>query len=165
MLTLLFAYILISLTIPLSRGPSPLPVSLHHGWDEGVQYLYSLSAGLGFPLSSDDLNMRLQSVFTSAMMLLYGSAVHAASRGCGKALPRHQDVGGSYSTSITTEDGRERSYIIHIPSNYNKYKPVPVIFSFHGRTRTAEVQEKLSQFSNEKWNPNAIAVYPQGIKV
>jgi poly(3-hydroxybutyrate) depolymerase len=44
-------------------------------------------------------------------------------------------------------------------------RAIPLIFSFHGRTKTAESQEQLSQFSNEAWNPDAIAVYPQGLDV
>ncbi|KAI9925719.1 hypothetical protein ASPWEDRAFT_42377 [Aspergillus wentii DTO 134E9] len=87
----------------------------------------------------------------------------AGSAGCGKPLPKAQGKGGDYPTNFTTSDGTARKYIIHIPSNYDQDKPVPVIFSFHGRTKTAEEQQGLSQFSNEDWNPDAIAVYPQGL--
>lgn len=64
-----------------------------------------------------------------------------------------------------TSGGTQRSYRMHIPSGYNKDKAAPVIFSFHGRSKTAKGQEELSQFSNEEWNPDAIAIYPQGIDV
>lgn len=176
MLTLIFVFTLFFLSTYLfqDREPSPLPyslsalpVSLQYAWDSNIQYIYSAFAGLSsISLSTDDIKMFFRSIFTSAMILFSGSSVvHGAnSPGCGKDLPRVQEPGGSYSTNITTKDGRERSYIIHIPSNYDKNEPVPVIFSFHGRTRTAKSQEKLSQFSNEEYNPNAIAVYPQGIK-
>lgn len=93
------------------------------------------------------------------------SAGPAGSAGCGKPLPKAQGKGGDYPTNFTTSDGTARKYIIHIPSNYDQDKPVPVIFSFHGRTKTAEEQQGLSQFSNEDWNPDAIAVYPQGLDV
>lgn len=99
--------------------------------------------------------------------LLFSGLTNAAgsesgSSGCEKGLSK---VHGSVAANITTEDGRQRSYKIHVPSNYDGHIPVPLIFSFHGRTKTAEIQEKLSQFSNEEWNPNAIAIYPQGVKV
>lgn len=175
MLTFIFVYTLFFLSTFLlqARGPSSYsllasPVSLQYAWDSSMQYIYTSLAGLsGISLSTDDFKMLFRSIFTSAMILFSGSSVvhGASSPGCGKNLPRVQEPGGSYSTNITTKDGRERSYIIHIPSNYDKNKPVPVIFSFHGRTRTAKSQEKLSQFSNEEYNPDAIAVYPQGIKV
>lgn len=88
-----------------------------------------------------------------------------SSPGCGKELPAAQmpPGGKSHMTNFTQSDGTKRHYLIHIPSNYEKSTPVPLIFSFHGRTKTAEEQEGLSQFSNENFNPNAIAVYPQGI--
>lgn len=110
-----------------------------------------------------------QTLFGSAI-LLSGLASAAKSNshspGCDKPLPKTQEPGKSHNvTDFTTEDGRKRSYIIHIPSNYDKAKAVPLIFSFHGRHKTAGGQEALSQFSNEDWNPDAIAVYPQGIDV
>jgi len=38
-----------------------------------------------------------------------------------------------------------------------------VVIAFHGRGKDPEYMEKLSQFSNEDFNPDAIAVYPQAI--
>ncbi|KAB8272959.1 Alpha/Beta hydrolase protein [Aspergillus minisclerotigenes] len=93
-----------------------------------------------------------------------GLASAAGSAGCGQPLPPSQNPGGSsYGVNFTLSAGTQRFYRIHIPSNYDVNKPTPLIFSFHGRGKTAENQEKLSQFSNEDWNPDAIAVYPQGL--
>ncbi|KAF7590083.1 hypothetical protein BBP40_003285 [Aspergillus hancockii] len=89
----------------------------------------------------------------------------ARSPGCGQALPPNQSPGGpSDGVNFTTADGTQRYYLVHIPSNYDVNTPAPLIFSFHGRGKTAEGQEQLSQFSNEAWNPNGIAIYPQGLK-
>jgi hypothetical protein len=41
----------------------------------------------------------------------------------------------------------------------------PNKFRCHGGGKTSAEQEELSQFSNEYFNPNGIAVYPQGIDV
>jgi poly(3-hydroxybutyrate) depolymerase len=84
--------------------------------------------------------------------------------GCGKPLPEHFLPGGSYKAQINTTDGL-RDYIIHIPCSYDENSAVPLIFSFHARDKNAEYQEQLSQFSNVAWNPDSIAVYPQGIDV
>jgi poly(3-hydroxybutyrate) depolymerase len=91
----------------------------------------------------------------------------APSGGCGKDLPAAQTPPGgpAHQTDFTQSDGTARTYRIHIPSNYDKNKAVPLIFSFHGHGKTSEEQEGLSQFSNEEFNPNGIAVYPQGLKV
>ncbi|KAF4630651.1 hypothetical protein G7Y89_g7490 [Cudoniella acicularis] len=72
--------------------------------------------------------------------------------------------GSSHPLNLTQRDGTFRTYLLHIPANYNISTPVPLIFSFHGHGKTAEEQEQLSQFSNVEFNPNAFAVYPQGLK-
>ncbi|KAF2083939.1 carbohydrate esterase family 1 protein [Saccharata proteae CBS 121410] len=85
------------------------------------------------------------------------------SSGCGKALPDGVTAGGK-SVNMTIESGGlNRSYLIHVPSSYSKDKPASLILSYHGRTKDAAEQELLSQFSNETYNPDAIAVYPQGV--
>lgn len=91
----------------------------------------------------------------------------SGSAGCGKPLPVVQQPAGgdSHPTNFTQTNGAKRTYLIHIPSNYNPNTPVPVIFSFHGNNKTSEQQEDLSQFSNEEFNKDAIAVYPQGVNV
>ena len=91
----------------------------------------------------------------------------AGSCGCGKPLPAAQSPPGgvSHQTHFAQSDGTARTYLIHVPSNYDVNKAVPLIFSFHGRTKNSSEQEVLSQFSNEEWNPDGIAVYPQGIDV
>jgi poly(3-hydroxybutyrate) depolymerase len=95
------------------------------------------------------------------------TAVAGRSKGCGLGLPPAQSPpeGDGHPTDFTQSDGTKRQYLIHIPSNYDKDAPSPFIFSFHGRTKTASEQKGLSQFSDEKWNPDAIAVYPQGLGV
>jgi hypothetical protein len=98
---------------------------------------------------------------------IISSAISAGSKGCGMDLPAVQTPpgGASHQTHFTQSDGAHRTYLIRIPSNYVKNTPVPLIFSFHGRGKNSSEQEGLSQFSNEDWNPNGIAVYPQGIHV
>ncbi|KAL2065225.1 hypothetical protein VTL71DRAFT_2894 [Oculimacula yallundae] len=87
------------------------------------------------------------------------------SSGCGKPLPSAQSPAGgaSHQVKFKQSDGTARTYLIHIPSNYDVNTPAPLIFSFHGRGKNSAGQEELSQFSNEKWNPDGFAVYPQGI--
>lgn len=108
----------------------------------------------------------LPSLLLLSSTLLFPS-ISAKSAGCGKDLPVAQSPpgGASHQTSFKQSDGTARTYLIHIPSNYDKNTPVPLIFSFHGRSKNSSEQEALSQFSNESLNPNGIAVYPQGIKV
>jgi poly(3-hydroxybutyrate) depolymerase len=105
--------------------------------------------------------------FTFLASALLSTTNAAVSSGCGKDLPEAQKPAGgaSHQTNFAQSDGTDRTYLIHIPSNYNINTPVPLIFSFHGGGKTSAEQEELSQFSNEYFNPNGIAVYPQGIDV
>ncbi|KAH7055912.1 hypothetical protein B0J12DRAFT_436338 [Macrophomina phaseolina] len=82
--------------------------------------------------------------------------------GCGQSLPDGIEPGVSKNTTVYV-DGVKRHYRIHPPENYDASNPVPLILSYHGRGKDMKFQEELSQFSNKSNNPDAIAVYPQGV--
>ncbi|KAF2495401.1 alpha/beta-hydrolase [Lophium mytilinum] len=86
--------------------------------------------------------------------------------GCGQPLPSGVAIGvlaASNSHMHINSGNRERTYLVHVPENYDVNAAVPLILSFHGRTKSATEQEGLSQFSNSSYNPDAIAVYPEGV--
>jgi len=93
------------------------------------------------------------------------SPILKQSDGCGKSLPAKVTPGGASANISISSDGLDRSYLIHVPRNYDINTPVPLILSYHGRAKNASEQELLSQFSDSSYNPNAIAVYPQGVAV
>lgn len=72
-------------------------------------------------------------------------------------------LGKSNRVNITTSAGTQRTYLLHIPTNYSANTPTPLLFSFHGRSDTGSMQEQISQFSDESYNPNMLAVYPDGM--
>jgi poly(3-hydroxybutyrate) depolymerase len=84
--------------------------------------------------------------------------------GCGTTSSSSIQNGKSANISIES-GGLHRSYLLHIPKSYHSSTPVALILSFHGRTRDAKQQEELSQLSNPSFNPDWIAVYPQGVAV
>jgi poly(3-hydroxybutyrate) depolymerase len=79
------------------------------------------------------------------------------SAGCGTNPPDS----GSYTIR---SGGLTRKYIVNVPSAYDEDVAAPLILSFHGNGKTAASQEDLSDFDDEGWNPDAISVYPQGVK-
>lgn len=106
-----------------------------------------------------------------AAVMVFAQASHAnaedKSRGCGLGLPSTIHTGGqgeSNRVSLTTADGRQRSYLLHIPTGYDKNRAHPLVFSFHGRDENAAHQEELSRFSDRDLNPHMIAVYPEGVE-
>ncbi|GAA2569756.1 hypothetical protein GCM10010435_49820 [Winogradskya consettensis] len=68
------------------------------------------------------------------------------------------DLPGHTVTRTLTSAGLTRSYNLHVPAGYRGDTPTPLVFAFHGRTRTAEYQEQLTGMSALP----AIVAYPQG---
>jgi len=98
-------------------------------------------------------------------ILLATTAQAASSTGCGQLLSKDLTKGqrgGSNALTFSTSDGTERSYLLHIPDSYDVNTPTGLIWSYHGRGKNAERQEKITQFSASKSTPNYIVVYPQG---
>jgi len=42
-------------------------------------------------------------------------------------------------------DGRERTYTVHVPSNYDGKQPVPLLLALHGRLGTGTGEARLAQ--------------------
>jgi polyhydroxybutyrate depolymerase len=75
--------------------------------------------------------------------------------GCNNLAP------GDFNCTIASAGGN-RTYMVHVPSTYNRATDVPLVIDMHGFTSSANGQRGLSgwlQLSNTK---NFIAVWPQG---
>ena len=91
---------------------------------------------------------------------------HHQRSGCRIPLPSDIEPGKSINQTIDIQSGASpRKYRIHLPEDYRNEEPVPLILSFHGRSRDMKYQEELSQFSNASYGFKGIAVYPEGIPV
>lgn len=101
-------------------------------------------------------NMHISSIV--AFSGLASLALADSDSGCGTDIPPAFPSPGS-SKSLHLPDS-DREYILYIPETYNTSTPAPLYFSFHGATRDMASQEKLSQFSNPKFNKDAVVVYP-----
>lgn len=101
-----------------------------------------------------------------AILCLTVQSVVAKSAGCGKAVAAGLTKGGvgqSNPVNFTTSSGVQRTFLLHVPTNYSVNTATPLIFSFHGRSEDGAMQESLSQLSDESWNPSSFVVYPDGI--
>lgn len=113
--------------------------------------------------SSSVAAMRIFTIPGAAAALLISIVNAAESGGCGTSLSRGFKAGGDSNKIKIKSSGVSREYNIYVPHNYKIKVAAPLILSFHGGLQTADDQEKLSQLSNPKFNPDGIAVYPQGI--
>jgi hypothetical protein len=102
--------------------------------------------------------------FLSTIGLLWAAPGGISPTGCGKELPAGQSPGSVSNVSITSSE-LERSYLFFVPPHYAPCVPMPIIFSYHGGSRTAEYQLELDQLTNPEFNKDAFVVYPQGIDV
>jgi polyhydroxybutyrate depolymerase len=61
-----------------------------------------------------------------------------------------------------TVDGRERTYLVHVPPQYKSGDPTPVVLVLHGATINAPIMAALSAMSRKSDEAGFIAVYPNG---
>lgn len=70
---------------------------------------------------------------------------------------------GDYERTLTI-DGKERSYLMHVPENYDQTKPIPLLVMLHGRGGDAKQFAERTRM-NEKADKEGFAVvYPNATK-
>jgi polyhydroxybutyrate depolymerase len=80
----------------------------------------------------------------------------SGSPGCGTAAP--QQPGTSVRHTITS-GGRERTFQLHLPADYDGRRDRPLVLAFHGRGNTGAGTEEFSKLSTLP----AIVAYPDGV--
>jgi len=66
------------------------------------------------------------------------------------------------ATRTLTHDGRERSYLVHVPPGYDPTRPTPVVLVFHGGGGNAENARRMTGFDAAADAEGFIVVYPNG---
>jgi polyhydroxybutyrate depolymerase len=62
-------------------------------------------------------------------------------------------------------DGRQRSYLVHVPRRYDPGKPTPVVLAFHGAFMNGAAMAAFSGLSAKADEAGFIVVYPDGVGV
>lgn len=88
-----------------------------------------------------------------------------ASAQCTKALPKGRAPGNEYTIPYTDKEGRSRDYLLFLPPKYSTTSNNPIIFSYHGGTRTPESQRDLDRLETPYFNTDHIVVYLRGYEV
>jgi polyhydroxybutyrate depolymerase len=68
---------------------------------------------------------------------------------------------GDHNRTIEV-DGRERSYLIHVPEKYDPQRPTPVVLVFHGAGTNAQIMVPFCGLSEKADEAGFITVYPNG---
>lgn len=71
-------------------------------------------------------------------------------------------LGPGDHTRKLTVDGRERSYLVHIPKTYDSKKPTPVILTLHGLAMDGSMMVWFSGLNKKSEDSGFIVVYPSG---
>lgn len=66
------------------------------------------------------------------------------------------------SIRTLNHDGLERSYILHVPSGYDRTHPTAVVLVFHGGGGNAENVARLTDFNTQADRAGFLVVYPNG---
>jgi polyhydroxybutyrate depolymerase len=66
------------------------------------------------------------------------------------------------TTWKVTVDGKERTFVVHVPKAYDPSKPTPVVLNFHGYTMNPKLEDWLTGMSAKADAADFIVVYPQG---
>ncbi len=74
-----------------------------------------------------------------------------------------KDIKPEFLTVKLTFEGKERSYLIHLPPVYQPGTSLPLVLALHGGGGTAANMEKLTRFSAVSDQGGFILCYPQGI--
>ncbi|MHC1782233.1 MAG: PHB depolymerase family esterase [Anaerolineaceae bacterium] len=86
----------------------------------------------------------------------------ACARNTTPAVPSPSTLPAGDSTRKLDFEGFERSYIIHVPSDYDKTQPLAVVLIFHGGGGNAENAMNTSDFNEQADRSGFLAVYPNG---
>ena len=83
---------------------------------------------------------------------------------CRATLPANgTPKAGTYQKKLDTKVmGLRRSYLLHIPDNYNPQQRLPLVLVIHGAFSTPERMEEQSSFSDLADRENILVAYPAG---
>jgi len=94
------------------------------------------------------------------VLLLTSCGRLAARRAARTSTPATLSPGDT--TRTLTHDGRERSYLAHVPPAYDPTRPSPVVLVFHGGGGNAENARMMTGFDAVADAEGFIVVYPNG---
>ena len=100
------------------------------------------------------------SIMSFALILIF-----FAYNGNAASLPGYEDTKpGTYKHKIDRRvNGFRRSYLIHIPKNYDQSKPTPLVVALHGGFDKAKKMARQTEFSELADREGFIVLYPNGI--
>jgi polyhydroxybutyrate depolymerase len=80
-----------------------------------------------------------------------------------ESIPTAKSVPGVNEIRTLNHDGRERTYLLHIPVGLHENETVPLVFVFHGGGGNGSGMASLTKFDKLADREGFIAVFPDGV--
>ncbi len=77
------------------------------------------------------------------------------------AAPQQPISSGDHTRTLTV-GGMERSYVLHVPPNYDQLQPTALVLAYHGIGLNAQEMMRISGFSAQADEDNFLVAYPEG---
>ena len=97
----------------------------------------------------------------TAVILVSLFCVLAPSR---NASTKTDELPSGHQQMTIPKDGRDRQYLLYVPTRYNKSKAVPLVIMFHGMGGTAMNSQKETGWSSKAEMESFIVAYPEGTR-
>jgi polyhydroxybutyrate depolymerase len=68
---------------------------------------------------------------------------------------------GNHTRELNVDE-RERTYLVHVPTQYDSEKPTPVVLIFHGAGTNADITVPFTGLNRKSDEAGFVAVYPNG---
>jgi len=68
---------------------------------------------------------------------------------------------GNHERKLTVNE-LERSYVVHVPKNYDPQRPTPVVLCYHGAINNAAIMIAITGLNKKADEAGFLAVYPNG---
>lgn len=91
----------------------------------------------------------------------------ASSPGCGMPSPISPGVTAEQTVAVDPQvelGYSTRTYLLHVPTDYQPQLPLPLVLMFHGRGSNAAEAEGYTGFSQLAERERFLVVYPQGLQ-
>jgi polyhydroxybutyrate depolymerase len=78
------------------------------------------------------------------------------------AASRPAKLGPGNHVRTVRVDGKDRSYLVHVPPTYDPHEPTPVVVNLHGAYANGAIQAAFSGMNPKADSAGFLAVYPNG---
>ena len=97
----------------------------------------------------------------SSSLILAAATLLCFFASCTSQAP--ESIPAVHETRALDHDGRERTYLLHVPDGLHEYEPAPLVFVFHGGGGTGSGMVSLTEFDILSDREQFVAVFPDGV--